>query len=284
MPKELDEWHARSGGYVPRPRFETYAQKYADYFVMRRRDGIIELRMHTDGGPAQFNFTAHNAWGQAWQEIGNDPDNEVLILTGTGDQWLALPPAAASDDGDAGEETRKLMRETRPMDFAYEHTYYDAVKLLENMVFGIDIPTIAAINGPSVAHTEFALLCDITLAAETATIIDPHLPTGVAPGDGQQLTLQELIGTKRAAYHLYTGEPIGAHQALDLGLVNEVLPADQLLPRAWEIAERIMGSPRSARRLTHAIVQRPWKRRLVDDLGFGVAHEMFGISADRLRG
>ncbi|MET7398782.1 enoyl-CoA hydratase/isomerase family protein [Dactylosporangium sp. NPDC005572] len=268
--------------YVPRPRLESYAEKYADYFVMHRRDGILELRMHTDGGPAQFGFAVHNAWGQAWQEIGNDPDNEVLILTGTGEHWLTLPPAP--DTSDAGEATRKLMREARPKDFAYERTYYDAIKLLENFVFGIDIPTIAAINGPSIAHTEFALLCDITLATETATIVDPHLPTGVAPGDGQQLTLQELLGTKRAAYHLYTGEPISARQALELGLVNEVLPADRLLPRAWEIAERIMRSPRAARRLTHAIVQRPWKRRLVHDLGFGVAHEMFGISADGLRG
>jgi enoyl-CoA hydratase/carnithine racemase len=277
MPKELDDWHASSGGYVQRPTFGAYAEKYADYFVMQRRDGIIELRMHTDGGPAQFGFATHNAWAQAWQEIGNDPDNEVLILTGTGDKWLAADTAP-------DEAARKLMQQPRPRDFAYEHTYYDATKLLENFVFGIDIPTIAAINGPSIAHTEFALLCDITLAAETATIVDPHLPTGVAPGDGQQLTLQELVGTKRAAYHLYTGEPIAARQALELGLVNEVLPADQLLQRAWEIAHTIMKSPRAARRLTHAIVQRPWKRRLVHDLGFGVAHEMFGISADRLAG
>ncbi|WP_067674436.1 enoyl-CoA hydratase/isomerase family protein [Nocardia miyunensis] len=251
----------------------------ADYFVMQRRNGIIELRMHTDGGPARFGFATHNAWAQAWQEIGNDPDNEVLILTGTGDQWLGIPESAALDPADA---VRDLASGARPKDFAYEHGFYDLTKLLENFVFGIDIPTIAAINGPSIAHTEFALLSDITLAAETATIIDPHLLAGSAPGDGQQLTLQELIGTKRAAYHLYTGLPIGAQQALELGLVNEVLPADRLLPRAWELAESIMTRPRTARRLTHAIAQRPWKRRLVQDLGFGAAHEAFGLYADGL--
>jgi enoyl-CoA hydratase/carnithine racemase len=277
MPQELDEWHARAGGFVARPRFEDYAEKYADHFVMRRRAGIIELRMHTEGGPARFDFAVHNAWAQAWQEIGNDPDNEVLILTGTGDQWLTA-------EGAVRDVADRLRQEPRPKDFAYEHTYYDATKLLENFVFAIDIPTIAAINGPSVAHTEFALLCDITLAAETATIIDPHLAVGAAPGDGQQLTLQELIGSKRAAYHLYTSEPIGARQALELGLVNEVLPGAALLPRAWELAEKIMASPRTARRLTHAIAQRPWKRRLVQDLGFGLAHQMFGMSADRLAG
>lgn len=281
MPQELDDWHARSGGYVPRPDFDAYAEKYSDYFVMRRRDGIIELRMHTDGGPARFGFAVHNAWAQAWQEVGNDPGNEVLIITGTGDQWLGIPETIAADPA---ETVNRLTQDPRPKDFAYEHGFYDATKLLENFVFGIDIPTIAAINGPSIVHTEFALLCDITLAAETATIIDPHLLAGTAPGDGQQLTLQELIGTKRAAYHLYTGQPIGARQALDLGLVNEVLPADGLLSRAWELAETIMKAPRAARRLTHAIAQRPWKRRLVQDLGFGVAHEMFGIQADQLLG
>jgi enoyl-CoA hydratase/carnithine racemase len=281
MPQELNEWHAQAGGYVPRPTFDAYAEKYSRYFAMRRRDGILELRMHTDGGPARFDFAVHNAWAQAWQEIGNDPDNEVLILTGTGSQWLGVPETLAADPAGAADALRKGRR---PRDFTYEHVYYDATKLVENFVFGIDIPTIAAINGPSVAHTEFALLCDITLAVETATIIDPHLLAGVAPGDGQQLTLQELIGTKRAAYHLYTGQPIGARQALELGLVNEVLPDDQLLPRAWEIAEAIMKAPRTARRLTHAIAQRPWKRRLVQDLGFGIAHEMYGIHADRLLG
>lgn len=90
MPEELAEWQTRTGGFVRRPVFEEYAAKYADYFVMRRENGIIELRMHTDGGPATFGFPTHNAWGQAWPEIGNDPDNEVLILTGTGDQWLAF--------------------------------------------------------------------------------------------------------------------------------------------------------------------------------------------------
>src|SRR5689334_15244805 len=94
MPHELDEWHARSGDFLPRPKFDDYAEKYAPYFVMTRRDGIIELRMHTDGGPAMFDFAVHNAWAQAWQEVGNDPDNEILIVTGTGDRWLGVPETA----------------------------------------------------------------------------------------------------------------------------------------------------------------------------------------------
>lgn len=58
------------GGFVARPVFEEYAEKYADYFVMRRENGVIELRMHTGGGPATFNFAVHNAWGQTSLEVG----------------------------------------------------------------------------------------------------------------------------------------------------------------------------------------------------------------------
>lgn len=273
MSSELNDFHARLGGFVQRPEFDDYAEKYADHFVMERRNGIIQVRMHTGGGPALFGFALHHAWGQVWQEIGNDPRNEVLILTGTGDRWLDADPASYAEPPTQW-----------PDGFAYEHAYYDATKLLENLIFAVDIPTIAAINGPGVAHTEIALLCDITLCSEETTIVDPHFLTGVAPGDGQQLSFQELMGTKRAAYYLYTSEPIDAPTALQLGLVNEVLPQERLLPRAWEIAEMIMQRPRATRRLTHAILQRPWKRRLVQDFGFGLAHEMFGITSGKADG
>ncbi|MEU7004087.1 enoyl-CoA hydratase-related protein [Nonomuraea sp. NPDC046570] len=94
-------------------------------------------------------------------------------------------------------------------------------------------------------------------------------------GDGQHLAFQELIGLKRSALALYSGEPIQAAQAWELGLVNEVLPPDRLLPRAWQLAEMIMSCPRTTRRMTHAVMQRPWKRRLVNDLAMGRAHQLF---------
>ncbi|HEV2638678.1 MAG TPA: enoyl-CoA hydratase/isomerase family protein [Actinocrinis sp.] len=274
MPTYSDDWQARNGRYVTRPGFEQYAEKYADYFVMTRENGVIELRMHTDGGPANFTMGVHNAWGQAWLEVGNDPENEVLILTGTGEHWL--------NPGEP-EKMAEVMREPRPEHFAYE-TYYDAAKLVENLVFGLDIPTIAAVNGPSPGHTEFALMCDITLASERATFVDSHLPFGTAPGDGLNIAFQELLGTKRAAYYLYTGAEIDARTALELGMVNEVLPQAELLPRAWQLARTIRARPRAARRLTHAVATRPWRRRLVQDFGYGLAHEMFGISADKIFG
>jgi enoyl-CoA hydratase/carnithine racemase len=252
-------------GPVPRPKFADYREKYADFFLMRRQGGIIELRIHTEGGSYFQTPASHNAWGQVFQEVGNDPENEVLILTGTGGKWF---------DGLRGGGA---LAERTAADIA--GTYEDARKLVENFVFGVDIPTIAAINGPGL-HTELALACDITLCAEETRFFDPHFLLSTAPGDGQGLTFQELMGTKRAAYHIYTSEPIDARRAWETGLVSEVLTRDRLLPRAWELAELIMRRPRHARRMTHAIASRAWKQRVVNDFGFQLYHQAFAVFAD----
>lgn len=267
--EELEAWRGRLGGFVGRPRLEEYAEKYAGHFVIERHDGVVELRMHTRGGPAVYSLGLHNAWGQAWQEVGNDPRNEVMIVTGTGNAWLAAvdPASFATPFPEWSGDT------------AYE-LHHDAMRVVESLVVGIDIPTIGVVNGPGF-HTELALFCDITLAAEDAVFSDGHFATRQVPGDGLQLAFQALLGPKRAAYAMYTSERIAARKALELGLVNEVLPTDELLPRARQIAQTIMDKPRPVRRLTHAIAQRPFRRRLLEDHGFGMAHELFGAFSDR---
>jgi len=262
--------NARAGaqrrGFVSQPRFEDYREKYAPYFKLERRNGILQVQMHTAGGPVMYGLPIHNAWSQLWLDLGNDPDNEVLIFSGTGDKWIA------GFDPDFATQSLDQM----PADAFYDQIYSDATKLLEAFIFNIDIPTIACINGSGL-HTEFALLCDITLCAEHAELFDPHFKFNLVPGDGQGLTFQELMGVKRAAYYLYTSDKITAQLAKELGLVNEVVPLDRLLPRAWEIAEQIMEKPRAIRRLTSAVLRRQWKRRLVEDLGFHIAHELLGM-------
>jgi len=262
--------NARAGAqrmeFVSRPRFEDYREKYATYFKLERQNGILQVQMHTQGGPVMYGLPIHNAWSQLWLDLGNDPDNEVLIFSGTGDKWIA-----GFDPDFATQSLDEL-----PADAFYDQIYSDATKLLEAFIFNIDIPTIACINGSGL-HTEFALLCDITLCAEHAELFDPHFKFNLVPGDGQGLTFQELMGLKRAAYYLYTSDKINAQMAKEMGLVNEVLPLDRLLPRAWEIAEKIMQKSRTIRRLTSAVLRRQWKRRLVEDLGFHVAHELLGM-------
>ncbi|BES71417.1 enoyl-CoA hydratase/isomerase family protein [Marinobacter nanhaiticus D15-8W] len=259
------EW----AGYVPTRPFEEYSKQYEDFFKMRRQDGIIELRLHTNDGPYRHTHAAHSAWSRVWQDVGNDPDNHVLIITGTGDKWMigdpkGLNPKPASDL-DPEHTFRRLM---------------DGWKHIENFIYGIDIPTIAAVNGPGV-HTEFGILCDVTLAAPDADFMDPHFWLGSPPGDGQAMALQALMGQKRSAYYIYGAKSIPAPKAVEFGIVNDIFPREELLEKAWELARFMMLRPRYTRWATHNILSRHWKKALAQDFGFHMAHQMLANVASK---
>ena len=253
-------------GFVSRPSFDDYREKFAAHFKMERSDGILQVQMHSNGGSVMYGMQMHNAWSQLWMDVGNDPENEVLIFGGSGDQWIAgLIPRWRDNLSMRCPATSSTTNSTT--------TRPNCSRRSSSIS---SIPTIACINGPGL-HTEFALLCDITLCADHAELFDPHFRFNLVPGDGQGLTFQELMGPKRAAYYLYTSDKINAQTAKELGLVNEVVSLEHLYPRAHEIAAKIMQKPRSIRRLTTAVLKRQWKRRLVQDLGFHVAHELLGM-------
>ena len=251
-------------GRVPPAPLDEYSERYSSFFKMRREGGILEARLHTDDGPYVHSWAAHNAWPRAWQDIGSDPENQVLIVTATGDTWF---------QGEPRKTWGRPIIEEEP-DYIFQQTY-DGWKNIESFVNNIDIPTIAAVNGPGI-HTEFALLCDITLAVEDADFVDPHFLAGSAPGDGQALALQAIMGTKRAAYHIYGGKSIPARTALELGIISDVLPHERLLDRAWDLAEFIMKRPRFSRWATHNILARPWKKLVAEDFGFHMSQQMLG--------
>lgn len=250
--------------FVPTPRFEDYSDRFKDHFRLERRaDGVLLAQAHTLGGSIQLSVENHRALGQLLRTIGADPENEVLILTGSGEHFMmAIDP-----------EGFALERENL-QHWAYEYAYKDGRTNVSSLINELEIPTIGVLNG-SGGHAEICLMCDITLCAEEAIIFDPHFNIGSVPGDGIHSCLQELLGVKRAAYALITGQQIDAELALEYGLVNEVLPRDQLLTRAWKLADHIMSQPRVTRRLTTQIIRRPWKRRIVDDLDGGFGIQMF---------
>jgi enoyl-CoA hydratase/carnithine racemase len=250
--------------FLPTPRFEDYQSRFKDFFTLdRRADGVVLAQAHTLGGPIQLSVQNHRALGQVLKTIGADPENELLILTGSGEEFMM----------DSDPEGFRLEEQDMPY-WAYEYAYKDGRINVSSLVNDLEIPTIGLLNGPGF-HTEIVLMCDITLAAEDATIFDLHYDIGSVPADGIHNAFQELLGTKRAAYALLTGEAITAAKALEYGLVNEVLPREELIARAYRIADHIMSQPRVTRRLTTQIVRRPWKRRIVDDLDGGFGIQMF---------
>src|SRR5271163_2783949 len=138
----------------------------------------------------------------------------------------------------------------------------------------------SAINGPGF-HTEMCLMCDITICTEDTIIYDLHYDIGSVPGDGVHSCFQELLGVKRAAYALLTGQAIDAKTALEYGMINEIVPREKVIERAYTLADHIMTQPRTTRRLTTQIVRRPWRQRITNDLDGGFGIQMFAHLAKK---
>ena len=211
---------------MPRkPRtFDQYKDEYPHIRMERSEEGILLMQLHNgEGGEFEWSFDNHHEVGFSWRDVGADVENKVIILTGSADAFLRREylsvdkvdregmedPASAPSSGSTPTPTAS--------DFEMD--------LLE-----IEQPMIAALNGPCTIHAEIPLLCDIVLAAEHTVIGDHvHFSFGLVPGDGVQALYPLLMGLNRARYFMLTGQELSAQECLDLGLVNEVLPQDQVL-------------------------------------------------------
>jgi enoyl-CoA hydratase/carnithine racemase len=149
---------------------------YGDRFEtirMQREHGVLELTFHTDGGPLQWGAKAHEEFPAAFQAIAADPDNLVVIMSGTGTEWSGPIATAATfpyNDVQGWESVRA-----------------NGIRLIENFL-AIPIPVISAVNGPARRHAEIPLLADIVLASDEAEFQDSaHVPNGLVPGDDLEL-------------------------------------------------------------------------------------------------
>jgi enoyl-CoA hydratase/carnithine racemase len=241
--------------------FDTYRNKYENV-RMKREDGILEVALHSAGGPLVFNGHVHEALVRAFRDIGDDPENHVVILTGTGDEFCAR---ITPDGFDFFTPT------------GFDKIFREGTKILENLL-DIQVPMIAAINGPVTVHSEYALLCDIVIATEDAYFQDaPHPAFGIVPGDGLHIVWPEVIGEIRGRYFLLSGQKLSAAEAKDYGAVNEVVSRGALLPRAWELARHMNQQSPLTLRYTRMALSTRFRRRLQEGLSYGLALE--GISA-----
>jgi enoyl-CoA hydratase len=150
----------------------------------------------------------------------------------------------------------------------------DAKQLIWDLV-DIEIPVIAAINGPAIGlGASIALLCDVIIMADTATIADPHVRVGIVAGDGGTAIWPLLVGPARAKEYLMTGDPVPANEAERIGLVNRVVPAESLQDEAMALAVRLAAGAPLAIQYTKAAVNKLVKEALNISFDFAIGHEL----------
>jgi enoyl-CoA hydratase len=161
--------------------------------------------------------------------LQSDPEVRVILLRGAGDKAFA-----------AGAD----ISEFAALDAASGEQMVARVNRIFRRIETLGKPIIACIQGYALGGgCELALACTLRLAAETARLGQPEIKLGIIPGYGGSQRLPRLVGPSAALKMILTGDPIDAAEALRIGLVDEVLPAAGLMPRAIELATRIAAMP-----------------------------------------
>lgn len=183
-------------------------------------------------------------------EFAEDPAVRAVLFTGANGRWCA-----GADIGVMGNHNRSTYRKMRR-----QVEVEDALERLEK-------PVVVAIEKYALGGgCELAIACDVRVIADDAVIGLPETALGLVPGAGGTQRLTRLVGTQRAFWMMATAMKVPAQQALDWGLVNEVVPADNTVARAREIAEDLASGATNAIGLIKRLVYECWGRELPSGL------------------
>jgi enoyl-CoA hydratase len=208
---------------------------FDDYktILFNRRGRVLEVTLNR---PEKLNATdavLHTELARVFFDISNDPDSDIVVLTGAGRAFSAGGDVSWMQDSiDEPERFQQTIREAK------------------QIVFGLidcEKPIIAKLNGHATGlGATIALFCDIIFAAEHAKIGDPHVSIGFVAGDGGAVIWPQLIGYARAKEYLLTGDLMTATQAAQMGLINHAVPADELDDRVNAFADRLANGATKA--------------------------------------
>ena len=208
----------------------------------------------------------------ALRELDANPDCRCVVLTGAGSRAFA-----------AGADVRELAGQTaESLRAGDDFQRWDELR-------EIGLPIIAAVRGYALGGgCELAMACDLIVAAEDARFGQPEITLGVIPGAGGTQRLTRAVGKARAMEMILTGRPISAREALAAGLVSQVVPTEETLEQALELAGRIAAMPPIAVRAAKALVNRAAETTLTEGLAderraffdlFETADQTEGMSA-----
>ena len=238
---------------------------YPEYQHLRfdpRPNGVLLVTL--DRPPVNATDTRlHWELTQVWRTVDEDPAVRVVLVTGAGKAFSAGGDLSLLEEmaGNAGAVARSLR---------------EAADIVYNMI-NLDKPIVSAINGVAVgAGLAVALMADISIMSETARITDGHLRLGVGAGDHAAIIWPLLCGMAKAKYYLLTAEFIDGKEAERIGLVSLCAPPDQLMDKAWQVADRLAAGPQSALRLTKRALNN-WLRMAGPIFDSSLAYEMLNF-------
>ena len=227
-----------------------------------RKGPVLILGINRPEQLNTVNARLHTELSTVFADIAQDATVKAVVLTGEGRAFSAGGDLAWFRDITPAE-TDRLFVEARKI----------IIDLLE-----LPQPIIAAINGAAAGlGATLALFCDVIYADEKAKILDPHVRVGITAGDGGAIIWPWLVGPSRAKQYLMTGDTVDAVEAERIGLVNKIVPREQLLPTALAMAERLATGPQLAIRSTKACVNKLLRDsvNLILDTSLAVEKECF---------
>lgn len=215
------------------------SQNY-ETILVERRDRVAIVTINRPEKRNALNIQTRAEGAAVLDELRDDDSIRVVIFTGAGDKAFIAGADIAEFAGRTGLQQRAIMLE----------------RGLFNAIDTFPKPVIAMVNGYCLGGgCELALACDLRIASDTASFGQPEINLGIIPGGGGTQRLPRLVGEGKAMEMILTGEIINAQEAFRCGLVNQVVPADQLKPKTMEVANRIAEKSPIALRLAKEAVK-----------------------------
>ena len=224
--------------------------------VLEKEDSICTVKLNRPGALNSLNRQVFSELISAFDEIQSEASTKVVILTGVGDRAFVAGADIAEMKDLSSFEAREFARMAG-------HAM--------NQVERLDRPVIAAINGFALGGgCELAMACDLRIASENAKFGQPEITLGIIPGAGGTQRLPRLVGPSKAKQLVFTGQVIDAKTALEIGLVDMVVPPDQLSNEARKLAFTMAGKPKIAL----ALAKRAINQGLNADLATALNYEI----------
>lgn len=226
----------------------------ADFLMYEQNGAIVTLTMNQpETRNALTGNTAVAEFVAACERITADPTVRIVIVTGAG--------SAFSSGGNVKNMRRFFEEDIAPAKIREE--YRNGIQRLPLALYNLEVPTIAAVNGPAVgAGCDLACMCDMRIASERASFAESFVKIGIIPGDGGAWLLPRVVGYSRAAEMSFTGDALSAAEAAACGMVSRVVPHNDLLAEANRLAARIAANPGRSLRLTKRLLREAQHVRL----------------------